>query len=564
MSRKGSLEEAPAETPAEGEAPEAAEDEEAHKAAPQRRRTAKKTRTKSNLKEQQQSKEPATPPLAGGEHEDEEESTGTSAPKPIAPSASTLVREKLVESFAGKAKSREIELVFAFDTTASMVTAIGEVRKKISEMSRRLLKEIPGIRIGLIAFADYDSESYVINTLDLCQDTDKLCEWTQSVKGTRGWTVPEAYELVLHRARSMSWKAPNRALVLIGDSVPHRDTFTDQKTYWRDELDELVKMDVKVYGVVCRTGRGPGAAEEDAFYQEVSDRSGGIFLELRQFELMNDMFMAVCFKEFSDDRVEAYRQEICAAAGGQLDEGHERMFASLRRGPSKLGPVQHRDYEWWERDAPGDTVYYYNAAKDRWSAKPLAAPAAAAAAAAAPAAAPAAGAKRKRAAPSPKKRPAKRARNAEEAVEPSSESEQSEDEEEVEEAEAEEEEQEEEEEAKPLPKKRGRKPGTAASRKGAASGRKKSAGAEASAGPASGDDLYVRGDAGEVWVCRVAKRSARGLEVEWYEELARLKDQYALVKWHDTIPAASVIGAATMRLNKATGLYERVGKMPKF
>ena len=47
--------------------------------------------------------------------------------------------------------STNIELVFSFDTTGSMSRVIQEVREKLKEMVRRLLADIPGIRIAIIA-----------------------------------------------------------------------------------------------------------------------------------------------------------------------------------------------------------------------------------------------------------------------------------------------------------------------------------------------------------------------------------------------------------------------------
>jgi hypothetical protein len=48
-----------------------------------------------------------------------------------------------------------IEVVFSFDTTGSMYPCLTQVRRKIETTVSRLLNEIEGIRIGIIARGDY-------------------------------------------------------------------------------------------------------------------------------------------------------------------------------------------------------------------------------------------------------------------------------------------------------------------------------------------------------------------------------------------------------------------------
>lgn len=53
---------------------------------------------------------------------------------------------------------KNIEIVFSFDTTGSMYPCLTQVRRKIKNTVNRLLNEIPGIRIGIIAHGDYCDE----------------------------------------------------------------------------------------------------------------------------------------------------------------------------------------------------------------------------------------------------------------------------------------------------------------------------------------------------------------------------------------------------------------------
>lgn len=98
--------------------------------------------------------------------------------------------------------------------------------------------------------------------LDLTRDINALVGFITGVGPTGGGDAPEAYELGLQVTRGLSWEAVwsqssfdllthfqepgNRALVMIGDSFPHPPSYTTQSIWWRDELQALVDMGIKV------------------------------------------------------------------------------------------------------------------------------------------------------------------------------------------------------------------------------------------------------------------------------------------------------------------------------
>ncbi|WP_236069492.1 vWA domain-containing protein [Citreicoccus inhibens] len=102
-----------------------------------------------------------------------------------------------------------VEVVFSFDTTGSMYPCLAQVRKKLGSAVARLTKEIPGIRIGIIAHGDYCDErsTYVTKALDLTDDAKAIARFVEKVEQTGGGDAPECYELVLHQAQSLSVKS---------------------------------------------------------------------------------------------------------------------------------------------------------------------------------------------------------------------------------------------------------------------------------------------------------------------------------------------------------------------
>src|SRR5580704_12128334 len=98
--------------------------------------------------------------------------------------------------------SSPVEVVFSFDTTGSMYPCLTQVRRNIKDTVTRLVKEVPAIRIGIIAHGDYcdKGSTYITKRLNLTDNADAICKFVTKVEPTGGGDAPECYELVLHEA----------------------------------------------------------------------------------------------------------------------------------------------------------------------------------------------------------------------------------------------------------------------------------------------------------------------------------------------------------------------------
>lgn len=233
-----------------------------------------------------------------------------------------------------------VEIAFSFDTTGSMYPCLAQVRKKLRGTVSRLMKEIPGIRIGIIAHGDYcdAGSTYVTKVLDLTDDEDAVVRFVDRVGQTGGGDAPECYELVLHEAQSLSWTVGyTRAFVLIGDDVPHAPNQNPKKLDWRKEVDALGRMGVPVYGV-----QALGRRHATPFYKELAEKSGGFHLSLDQFAHVTDMLLAVCYKQASDTQLQAYEAEVVQQ--GRMSRGLNAMFSTMlkRKTPSMFGAADLR------------------------------------------------------------------------------------------------------------------------------------------------------------------------------------------------------------------------------
>lgn len=218
-----------------------------------------------------------------------------------------------------------IEVVFSFDTTGSMYPCLTQVRRKIKNTVTRLLNEIPGIRIGIIAHGDYcdAGKTYVTKHLNLSGDVDTICDFVQNVAPTGGGDAPECYELVLHEAQTLAWSAEAaKTLVLIGDDIPHAPAQTPKKLNWREELKKLAAQGITVYGVQALNRK-----HATPFYQELAEKAGGFHLSLDQFAYITDLFLAVCYQQASGKQLQAYRQEVIDQ--GRMNRGLDKMFNTM-------------------------------------------------------------------------------------------------------------------------------------------------------------------------------------------------------------------------------------------
>ncbi len=220
-----------------------------------------------------------------------------------------------------------VEVVFSFDTTGSMYPCLAQVRKKLGGTVSRLMKEIPGMRIGIIAHGDYCDEgsTYVTKVLDLTEDKDAIVRFVERVEPTGGGDAPECYELVLHQARSLSWTPGyTKAFVLIGDDVPHGPAQNPRRLDWRKELEALGSQGIPVYGVQA-LNRGHARP----FYEELARESGGFHLSLDQFAYITDTLLAICYKQSGDIKLQAYETEV--SREGRMNRGLNRVFNTMLR-----------------------------------------------------------------------------------------------------------------------------------------------------------------------------------------------------------------------------------------
>lgn len=222
-----------------------------------------------------------------------------------------------------------VEVAFSFDTTGSMYACLSEVRRGIKDAIKRLKREVPGIRISIIAHGDYCDarSSYVTKILDFSEDEATLCRFVEEVGATGGGDADECYELVLREVgRKLTWSAGSvRSLVMIGDSNPHEVRYPLNKDNidWRVECKALLREGIRVYAV-----QALNRSEATAFYRDLARLTEGFHLRLDQFSSVVSFMMAICFREEGGETLGNYEEELRARNG--MNREIHRLFDTLQ------------------------------------------------------------------------------------------------------------------------------------------------------------------------------------------------------------------------------------------
>ncbi len=143
-----------------------------------------------------------------------------------------------------------VQIAFSFDTTGSMSQCLDELRAQLRDVITRLLGDVPGLQVAVIAHGDYcdEKEYYLLKCVDFTNDVNKLTEFVNEAGGTGGGDWEECYEYVLYRARALSWTSgAQRALVMIGDAVPHDKDYplNTLQLDWKEQALFLSKQMVR-------------------------------------------------------------------------------------------------------------------------------------------------------------------------------------------------------------------------------------------------------------------------------------------------------------------------------
>lgn len=217
-----------------------------------------------------------------------------------------------------------MDICISFDTTGSMYPVIGEVRRKTKEFVERIIKDIPNLRLSIVAHGDYCDEktTYLMKYLDFTNDHQEIINFINNTGNTCGGDYPEAYEYVLNKIQSFSWMNDNRSFIIIGDAYPHEKHENPHDLDWRKEAEVVGKMGINIYSIQALDS---GNAKSYTFYRQISEKTNGYHLHLHQFSHIVDILLAICYKQSGEDQLQNFEQEIQKKEYG-MNRGIRNVF----------------------------------------------------------------------------------------------------------------------------------------------------------------------------------------------------------------------------------------------
>lgn len=194
-----------------------------------------------------------------------------------------------------------IDIVVAFDTTGSMSSYIGEVRKHVESLIKEWFENVPNLKMKIVAFGDYcDMESSkdfgtAYQQCGLTDDVESLKKFVKTAKNTSGGDGDEFYELVIKKiVEETSWRNGKRSILLIADDNPHTVGYsyptivTNAQIDWKEEAKKA-----KDLGIAIDTLSIHG--DSRVWYKELSRITGGVYLPFKSSKQTGEMISAVAY-----------------------------------------------------------------------------------------------------------------------------------------------------------------------------------------------------------------------------------------------------------------------------
>ncbi len=235
----------------------------------------------------------------------------------------------------------KVEIVFSFDTTASMSPIIKSVRDNLNETIDRLFKEVKGLRIGLIShgdycdFKEYEEDKYCIWKINPTNNVEQLKQFIKDVPNTGGGDADECYELVLKVVNDIPFRSQLKVLVLIGDSNPHElnyvipkynfykslsSSIDDDNTSdsyfetnkkcnisWKEQAERCKSQNIVIFGCHALADMNKHAI---SFYDTIVEITGGYYFTLENLqEFQHYMNVIVLKVADTSDTIESLKEK---------------------------------------------------------------------------------------------------------------------------------------------------------------------------------------------------------------------------------------------------------------
>ncbi len=224
----------------------------------------------------------------------------------------------------------ELDLVFLIDATGSMGPHIAEVRSRLLDLID-VLRASPlcrSLRLGVVSYRDHPPQerTYVTRVTALSTDLDAVRNEVLKITAGGGGDGPEAVTDGLFDVVRLDWRpGAARAVAWFGDAPPHGVEPTGDEfasgcpcgNHWFTQAESLREMGIAVFAIGCLpTLRSYVGAE--AMYRQVARTTRGMFIPLREANLLVPLIAGAAESALDGQRIDAYLEALLAAQGQRL------------------------------------------------------------------------------------------------------------------------------------------------------------------------------------------------------------------------------------------------------
>ncbi len=192
---------------------------------------------------------------------------------------------------------KELDLVFVVDASGSMGPVIRDLGQSLGGIARVLERMVPSLRVGYVAYRDYDVGSWVVRSLPLTPTAVRLGEvvaFAGSLEAARegGATVTEAVHAGLERAAGMDWRpGAKQSIIVIGDAAAHPHEQAATLALARAFRTARPRRSVSALFVTTEAYRRFGRGDRE-FFAELAEAGGGPFSDHRG-EMMESVLLSI-------------------------------------------------------------------------------------------------------------------------------------------------------------------------------------------------------------------------------------------------------------------------------
>ncbi len=198
------------------------------------------------------------------------------------------------------------------DATGSMDPIWGEVKTKLNQFISRLNELVPGIKLFIVAYRDYN-DSRILEDFGPSADANSLQKFISQIVCTGGGDFPEAVEVALSHLRQLQADMA----ILVGDAPPHG--VTDQVRNGGDYREICASLDLPVYTVAVKQN-----GDTVKSFEKIARLTGGKQFSLEHLEELIDILSVSVAKKTK--QVSRLAQLIKSEQGGRLTARQEKLL----------------------------------------------------------------------------------------------------------------------------------------------------------------------------------------------------------------------------------------------